>query len=257
MKNVYHLFTAAALVLFPAAMILASCDKNDSTPSKEKEEEQEQEEPPVDTPTGITIDGDFSDWAALPKSAYVFALNDPDSEWEGVEQIRVCADEENIYYYVAFNRDVIADYLAENDLLPCRLNLNTDNEFTSGYSNYFLQAYDFIIEGELGDGSGSWGVYDGKLYQRIDGSWVMLADSHNGLTEGAGRGVEYEIALSREEFNTAARKSTIPMPIEEVIQTSMRFYETSTTGKWKDFSNMPNGPLDENDGLGDLLELTL
>lgn len=239
------------------ALLFVSCDKKDDTP--EKNNGKDNDPKPETEVKGITIDGDFSDWEALGRKGTVWSVNDPDSPWEAVDEIRVCADEENIYYYVLFNRDVIADYLAENDKLPCRINLNTDNEFSSGYSSYFLRAYDFIIEGELGDGNGGWSFYDCNMYQRLyDASedkdkWVELVPKGSGLAEGAGSGVEYEIALSIEEFNAGARKSTDPKPIGDIIQTSMRFYETMTNPHWAELSNMPN----ESGSYGDLLDLEL
>lgn len=229
------------------AMFFVSCNKNGVTPQNT----DEQEDPATDF-NGITIDGDFSDWEALTRSKCVYAINDPNSPWDAVDEIRVYADDDNIYYYILFNRDVIADYLAENDKLPCRLNLNTDGEFTSGYSYYFLQSYDFMIEGYLGDGNGGWGFYDGDLHQRIDG-WQKLLEKKSGLTDGAGSGVEYEISLDRKEFNAAASKSPVPMPIKDVIQTSIRFYETVTNPDWAELSNMPN----EDGGYGNLLEVKL
>ena len=235
------------------AMALVSCTDDNGTNNGSTNNDKDK---PSDSFAGITIDGNFSDWEELKRSNTVFALNDSDSAWDAVEEIRVWADDNNIYYYVLFDRDVIADYLAGKDTLPCRLNLNTDNEFESGYSNYFLQAYDFIIEGNLGDGLGDWGFFDGKLYQRIGSDWVMLMDEKNGLTIGAGGGVEYEIALDREMFNEGAAKSSVPMPLQNVIQTSMRFYETSTTGKWVELSNMPNSSIDDGK-YGDLLEVNI
>ncbi len=38
----------------------------------------------------------------------------------------------------------------------------------------------------------------------------------------------------------------------DTFQTSMRFYETTSTGKWEELSNIPN----TDDGYGNLLEVT-
>jgi len=247
MKKIFAFAAMAALLLF-------SCGKDDEN-NPSKPDNGKDDNTPVSA--SITIDGDFSDWEALGRKGCVYAICDPDARWDAVEEIRVCADKDYIFYYIRFNRDVIADYLAENDVLPCRINLNTDNEFESGYANYFLQAYDFIFEGELGDGNGGWGFYDADLNQRIDGVWVELSKKGAGLTDGAGSGVEYEISLDRAEFNAVASKSAIPMPIGDVVQTSLRFYETVTNPNWAELSNMPNGPDDENEGYADLLELNL
>lgn len=233
-------FTLATIVL-----IAVSCGKDE--PQKEKKDQNK----PVQDEAPITIDGVFDDWVAL-KDAYV-VKNDPSSMWEAVKEMRVYAKGDYIYYYVRFDKEGIAEYLEGNDTFPARVNLNTDGEFTSGYANYFNQAYDFIIEMSLGNGAGGWASAENStLFQRIDGSWSELQGENSGLTFGAGSGYEFELFVDRSIFNRAAAGSSIPMPMGDTFQTSMRFYETSSTGSWEELSNIPNSA----DGYGDLLEVT-
>ena len=135
--------------------------------------------------------------------------------------------------------------------LPIRLNLNTDGEFTSGYTSYSLDGYDFIIEGSLAE-DGAWKSFDGTLYQRI-GGWQNLKDAGNGLCSGAGSGNKYEICMIRELFNAAAGASAEPKLMGDEFQAGVRFY----TPDWGELSNMPNGPVTEENskGYGHLLNV--
>jgi len=213
----------------------------------------------------ITIDGNFADWSALDASKVVVAKNAEGSPWESVKEIRAYADENYVYYYIRFDGENLREILAESKGLPMRICLNTDGEFESGYDSYFIEHYDFIIEGELVDDNKEWTSFDGTLHQRVpkeDGSgtkWTELLKSGSGIASGAGKDYEYEIALSREVFNTNAAKSVEPKLMGNTFQTGLRFYhiENDEDGTWAELSNMPNLSLDESDnGWGHLLNIT-
>lgn len=232
-----------AFVLMAAMLLAVSCaqDKKDGQPEE--------------SGLPIKIDGSFEDWDALAGSEDVYvAKNTLDSPWPAVKEMRVYAIKDKVFYYIRFDSIEMESYMGnEKEEFPMRINLNTDGEFTSGYTNYFTQAYDFMIEGALGDGEGGWGSFDGTLYQRVSGSWANLLASGSGLVSGAGKGFQYEIVLDRVLFNEAAAKSEVPMPMGDTFQTSLRFYETSSTGKWVELSNIPNSA--EGTGCGPLLEV--
>lgn len=236
MKKV--LFLTASIL-----MVLLSCNKPESGNKKNNNKTD-------DTDSAITIDGSFEDWLAIKP---IVAKNATNSIWDAVKELRVYPEGDYIFYYIRFNQEVISEYLSQNDVLPARVNLNTDGEFDSGYQNYFLQGYDFIIEISLGNGAGGWGAGDNStLFQRLNDDWSELLGEYSGLTYGAGSGYEYELCLDRSIFNNAAAKSSSPMPIGDTFQTSMRFYETTSTGKWEELSNIPN----TDDGYGNLLEVS-
>ena len=200
--------------------------------------------PPAPVAT-ITVDGEFDDWGELEEGTFKKSVCDPDAPWEGVKEIRCYSTEETVYYYIKFDEESLADAFAmENPAMHIRLCINTDGEYESGYANYFLEAYDFIIEGAIA-GEGAFVEYDGTLHQRI-GSWVALLEPGNGLVHGVGNGVEYEISLDRAKFNEAANTSDVPMPMGDEFQTGIRFYYNG----WDEFSNMPNSSIDEEMGNG-------
>ena len=232
-----------AILLAAALVFTLACDKTNKDNNKQKENE-EQAGP-------ITIDGNFDDWASL-QGAYS-AKNSADSQWDAVREIRVYAYGDYVYYYVRFDKEYMKEYFEANDVLPARVNLNTDGEFTSGYQNYFTQGYDFMIELSLGNGAGGWGTADdSSLHQRLNDDWTQLLGANSGLTFGAGNGNEFELFVDRSIFNDAVKKSANPMPMGDNFQTSMRFYETTSSGKWEELSNMPNS----NEGYGPLLDIT-
>ena len=251
-------------ILAIAALVIAACNKDpkpDPKPDKPDTPDKPDPEPVYVQP--ITIDGDFADWAKLDQSKVAIAKCDPATTegWDAVKEIRVYADELYVFFYLEYNNDKIADLLAgtndpadpEHDELPIRLNLNTDGEFTSGYTSYSLDGYDFIVEGGVA-AKGQWSNFDGTLHQRIDGGWVVLKEGGNGMCSGAGNGNKYEICLIREIFNAAAATSTVPMPMGDEFQAGVRFY----TAPWGELSNMPNGAVTDDNakGYGHLLNIT-
>ena len=219
-----------ALLAMAASFLAVSCNKNND----EDDDDQKQEE---SQGLGIKIDGVFDDWGALKPDVVVSAKNNPNSPWDAVSEIRCCADKDFVYYYIKFNREAVNDLMEIQDDMPIRLCLDTNNDFTTGYENYFLDPYDFIIEGGLAEG-GAWTTYDGTLHQRnSEGKWDEILKPGNNLVTGKGAGGEYEILLARELFNNA---------IGDVFYTGIRFYGYD----WGELSNMPNTSIEEGDGKG-------
>ena len=231
------------LLAMAASLLAVSCNKN----NEEEEEEQKKEETKG---LGIKIDGNFDDWAALKPDVVVSAKNDPNSPWDAVSEIRCCSDKDFVYYYMKFNKEAVNDLMDIQDEMPIRLCLDTNNDFTTGYENYFLDPYDFIIEGALADG-GAWTTYDGTLHQRnSEGKWDELLPPNNNLVTGKGNGGEYEILLARELFNNAVPAGH---KIGDVFYTGIRFYGYD----WGELSNMPNSSIEVDErGWGHLLKIT-
>ena len=203
------------------------------------------EEVPPPAPAGITVDGDFSDWSELETGTFAKAVCDPNAPWESVKEIRCYAAGDMVYYYIKFDEESLAEAMAmPTPDAHIRLCINTDDEYESGYANYFLEAYDFIIEGSI-ISEGAFVEFDGTLHQRI-GSWVSLLEPENGLVYGIGKGSEFEISMDRTIFNEAASTSTDPKPMGDHFQTGIRFY----CNGWDEWSNMPNCDIDEEAGNG-------
>jgi hypothetical protein len=223
------------ILAMAASLFAVSCVKdNDDDGDDQKQEETKG--------LDIKIDGNFDDWAALKPDVVVSAKNNPNSPWDAVNEIRCCADKDFVYYYIKFNKEAVNDLMDAKDEMPIRLCIDTNNDFSTGYENYFLDPYDFIIEGSLADG-GAWGTYDGTLHQRIDGSWSELLPPGNKLVTGKGAGGEYEILLARELFNNAVPAAH---KFGDVFYTGIRFYGYD----WGELSNMPNTTIEEGDGKG-------
>ena len=233
-----------ALLAMAASLLAVSCHKN----NVDDEDDPTQEE---SKGLGIKIDGSFDDWGALKPDVVVSAKNNPNSPWDAVNEIRCCADKDFVYYYIKFNREAVNDLMDVKDDMPIRLCIDTNNDFSTGYENYFLDPYDFIIEGGLAE-NGAWGTYDGTLHQRTsEGKWNEILKPGNNLVTGKGSGGEYEILLAREIFSNAVPAEH---KIGDVFYTGIRFYGYD----WGELSNMPNTSIEEGDGKGwgHLLKIT-
>ena len=232
MRKILSFLAMTATIL----AVSVSCNKDNNGDENEENEEQ-------NAGLGIKIDGNFDDWATLKPEHVVSAKNNPDSPWDAVTEIRCCADKDFVYYYIKYNKEELKEQMDNDDNLHIRLCIDTNGDFTTGYESYFLDAYDFIIEGALADGAGSWDTYDGTLHQRINNDWSKLLLPNNNLVTGKGSGNEYEILLAREIFNNA-------VPAEhkmgDVFYTGIRFYGYG----WSELSNMPNTSAEEGEGTG-------
>ena len=227
-----------ALLAMTASILAVSCKKDNNSNNEEEKPEEE-------TGLSIKIDGDFNDWAGLKADVVSVAKNNPTSPWEGVTEIRCCADEDFVYYYIKYNKETVNDLLSvQEEELPIRLCIDTNGDFTTGYGNYFLDSYDFIVEGGLASG-GSFTSYDGNLYQRLEG-WEKILPEGSNLVMGAGSGNEYEIMLARELFDNAVPAAH---KMGDVFYTGIRFY-TDGGGSWEELSNMPNASMNDGDGNG-------
>ena len=233
-----------ALLAMAASLLAVSCHKN----NVDDEDDPTQEE---SKGLGIKIDGSFDDWGALKPDVVVSAKNNPNSPWDAVNEIRCCADKDFVYYYIKFNREAVNDLMDVKDDMPIRLCIDTNNDFSTGYENYFLDPYDFIIEGGLAE-NGAWATYDGTLHQRTsEGKWNEILKPGSNLVTGKGSGGEYEILLAREIFSNAVPAEH---KIGDVFYTGIRFYGYD----WGELSNMPNTSIEEGDGKGwgHLLKIT-
>lgn len=225
-----------AILAMATSFLAVSCQKNNDDDDDDNKQEEAQG-------LAIKIDGTFDDWGALKPDVVVSAKNNPNSPWDAVSEIRCCADKDFVYFYIKFNREAVNDLMEIQDEMPIRLCLDTNNDFTTGYENYFLDPYDFIIEGGLAEG-GAWTTYDGTLHQRnSEGKWTEILKPGNNLVTGKGSGGEYEILLARELFNNAVPAEH---KIGDVFYAGIRFYGY----EWGELSNMPNTSIEEGDGKG-------
>ena len=194
----------------------------------------------------MAIDGDFSDWSSLEAGSFYKVVNNPNSLWSSVKELRVYATAETVYYYVKFDQEALEDAKnAANPTMNLQIALNTDGEFNSGYSGPFLEKYDFMIEGSIMT-NGNFKDFNGRLYQRIDSAWSSLG---SGMTAGKGSGIEYEFSFDRAKFNTAANTSSDPMPMGNEFYTGLCVLWNG----WTTFSNIPNA----SGGYGHLLNVTI
>ena len=138
MKKVFTLMAMAA------ALLAFSCKKN--TPAKP--DTPDPEDPETQTGLAIKIDGNFDDWAALKPEQVSVAKNDPNSPWDAVTEIRCCADADFVYYYVKYNKEVLAEQMENKEGLyfPQRYMVDCchNGEYLKKYFDSYPEAIDWI-----------------------------------------------------------------------------------------------------------------
>ena len=157
-------------------------------------------EPPTPTVSGITVDGDFADWAELPEGTFSKFFGDPEASHPAMTALKVFADADNIYVYFEWDTDMIS-YEADVEHVPFHCYINTDgDESTGGYGDEFADACtDVLLEGFIYPdgvlGSYAPGGFAWTGEPNASGwSWAELGDVD---CEGAGVEGKYEFSISR------------------------------------------------------------
>ena len=102
------------------------------------------EEPLGDLDASLTIDGDFSDWEALPAGSFVQSSVDENAVYKDLYNIKFVGDNQYVAFYM--------EYSGETDAL--QIFMNTDNNPSTGWNSYIWESAgaDCEIEGWIGDG---------------------------------------------------------------------------------------------------------
>ena len=120
----------------------------------------------------ITVDGDFSDWAAVPAERLATASASSDSKYPRLINTKWSADDNFIYWYVEYKQEA-GTFQVKNEetgeyedvegwwVDPIDIYLNTDGDETTGSNSYLWvnSAADFLIEGFWSDNYESAGIY--------------------------------------------------------------------------------------------------
>ena len=94
----------------------------------------------------ITIDGDFSDWDALPASKVYVATNSVDSRHGALKVMKINALSDVINAYIEIDDDLVKD----RSQLKLTIYLNADNNTSSQHDKFLGQtAVDYMAEGTL------------------------------------------------------------------------------------------------------------
>ena len=157
-------------------------------------------DPPTPTVSGITVDGDFADWAELPEGTFSKFFGDPEASHPAMTTLKVFADADNIYVYFEWDTDMIS-YEKDVEHVPFHCYINTDgDESTGGYGDEFSDACtDVLLEGfiypdgELGSYAPGGFAWTGEP-NASGWSWGDLGDID---CNGAGVEGKYEFSISR------------------------------------------------------------
>ena len=91
----------------------------------------------------IKVDGDFSDWGAVPKVRLYEASIDSDAAYKNLYNMKWCADANYLYFYYEFSYDT-----SKKKNLSISTFLNTDDDETTGYRHKYWNnmAADYLYE---------------------------------------------------------------------------------------------------------------
>lgn len=204
-------------------------------------------------PASITIDGDFSDWAALKQGSFSQTYGDEDATAPALTHCKVYADAENIYVYVEWDTDRIV-YEADVEHVPFHCYINTDgNEKTGGFADQFADACtDVMLEGFLYDG-GVMGSYAPGAFAWIGepggSGWTDMWEDLGveELCAGAGVDGKYELSISRSAL------SAVGFAVADVFSIGFDIQQG-----WNSVGILPNAaPSEENpSGVVNSLQVT-
>ena len=156
----------------------------------------------------ITIDGDFSDWAALPEGSFSQTYGDEEATHPALTHCKVFANADYVYVYIEWDTDQIT-YEKDVEHVPFHCYINTDgDESTGGFADQFSDACtDILLEGFLYDGGeegGEMGSYAPWAFSWAgdpNGEGWSWADAGEVESEGAGVDGKYEFRLGRASFD--------------------------------------------------------
>lgn len=159
--------------------------------------------PPADDDTNyITIDGDFSDWDALPAAKVYVAKRNEDARYQALKTLKLNATSTNINGYIEIDSDLI---LADVSVYM-NLYLNIDNSASTANDTWKGQAgVDYMTEGYLMKNN-AFVSYDPTVHQyggtedKWSWSWVEVLSKGKGISNGAGNNWRYEFTIDKDKL---------------------------------------------------------
>ena len=225
-------FMTLAAIFAAATMSFSACSTDDTTPENNKQPETEQpgtEEPGTEepgTPSGpvelaINIDGDFSDWDAIPAENLAVATCAEDAQYTALKVMKVCADADYINVYFEYDVEQVVDL----SWTPIHIYVDADNSPETGGGDAMYTDADaevmfegvFAADGDLiswdpakfhwweAAGTTGWEWTEGDFlnqegYHSSADNWGADIPEGSGIAEGAGVAAEgkYELQICKE-----------------------------------------------------------
>ena len=199
----------------------------------------------------ITIDADFSDWAALDASKVATCKTDADAKYPALKVLKVYADDVYVNVYFEFDEEYITDV----EYVPFHVYLDCDGSTaTGGFGDQWTDAAtDYCLEGAVIE-AGEFCSYDPGLYGwigEVSGTgweWTepSILSSGSGIGNGTGAGNKYEFALLREMLMGVELADTFGIGVD--IQQD-----------WSSVGILPNTAVTDTNtnGLVDMLKVTV
>lgn len=241
-----QLFARMALML-ALPLFAAGCIIDDPEPGPNLSGDWTEPEEPAGPETFITVDGDFSDWDAIPADELVTATVPDDAFYSAGRRLKVYAGATYINIYLEYSE-------AEQPVQIMHLYLDSDMAFdgegrpTTGMGNaaWTNDGADILFEGMVVDDAGAPAAYDPTIFnwtgENLSGGWdwTELLAAGSGVCS-ASKPVELE--NGRKAVEVAVVRSSIP-------NLGSRFrVGIGLQYDWNDIAYIPAGSAVEENGV--------
>ena len=119
-------FMTFAAIFAATMMSFSAC--TEKTPDQGEGQKDPENETPEVVDLGIVIDGDFSDWDAVPSAHLYTATCAEETTYSALKVMKVCSDD--LYLNVYFEYDV--EQVVDLSWTPIHLYINADNSAETG-----------------------------------------------------------------------------------------------------------------------------
>ena len=241
-----QLFARMALML-ALPLFAAGCIIDDPEPGPNLSGDWTEPEEPAGPETFITVDGDFSDWDAIPADELVTATVPDDAFYSAGRRLKVYAGATYINIYLEYSE-------AEQPVQIMHLYLDSDMAFdgegrpTTGMGNaaWTNDGADILFEGMVVDDAGAPAAYDPTIFNwtgdNLSGGWdwTELLAAGSGVCS-ASKPVELE--NGRKAVEVVVVRSSIP-------NLGSRFrVGIGLQYDWNDIAYIPAGSAVEENGV--------
>lgn len=191
----------------------------------------------------IEVDGDFSDWDAVPAERLAQASTDEHALLKDLYTIKFCMDANNVYFYLEFNGDTYVhdDQQLSHVVESFDIFFSVDDDVTTGFYNpkwgWENSGSDYLVEGLLDGGFGAF-HYQNEWGDQSDWSWSWISDSNITTSESI------LLANSHKAFEGKIEKSIFQT---EIVNLKVGVF-TNDLG-WNENGCLPQMSVIDNDSI--------
>jgi len=182
----------------------------------------------------VVVNGDFSDWAAIPEKDLAIATCAADARHTNLYKMMWITDADYIYFYLEFNAEgTEGDYVVD----PIDIYLNVDGNENTGSNSYLWDnsAADYLIEGFWSNNFSDAGIYSFPADAAQD-AWAWVDAGVVGSTTTSDPVVENGVKKIEGAIMRAMMPSTI---------VSLKVGVFTSNSAWAESGALPSTHLNE------------